>query len=164
MEQVAETLRAFKANCSQEEWDEYINLIEEETRDDERIYCFKSEITSVIDSIISVNGKKSPVIEWHDRTDSGLLLPPQKFDWEHDITGDLYDNMYFLEKRFSEHASKWTDGIFGGNCFKVGDEKFFTTEATRGIGYTALIAFDQFGNGAVFVNDTALMPHHATFI
>lgn len=154
MEQVAEALKNFQVNglwlpgingIAYRICDEVEGILESE--------IYNDQVIAVLQAIVEIYGKKTPVIKWHDRTDSGLLVPPQKFDWEHDITGDLYDNMYFLEKRFPEHASKWTDGIFGGNCFKVGDEEFITTEATRGIGYTALIAFDRFGNGAVFVKD-----------
>ena len=118
MEQVAESLKQLKSDGL---WSagvipviaDIVDNIEEKTTlsiDDE-------QVLAVLNAIIDIYSKKSPVIEWHDRTDSGLLFPPQKFDWEHDITGDIYDNMYFLEKRFPEHASKWTDGIFGGNCF-----------------------------------------------
>ena len=154
MEQVAEALKRLQVNG---EWNfdlsDFLDKIRTNVYDHSGLYFSETDVMATLDAIVEIYGKKSPVIEWHDRTDSGLLFPPQKFDWEHDITGDIYDNMYFLEKRFPEHASKWTDGIFGGNCFEVGDEKFFTTEATRGIGYTALIAFDQFGNGAVSVKD-----------
>ena len=150
MEQVAETLRAFKANCSQEEWDEYINLIEEETRDDERIYCFKSEITSVIDSIISVNGKKTPVIEWHDRTDDSEFEPNEQYDWGHDITGEVFTNSSVVDGVYPDCANKWADGTYSGYCFDSNGTEFKTIDGVRGIGYKALIAFDRKGRGIVF--------------
>ncbi len=155
MEQVAEALKKIRPNDGR--WDKSeesaIGKIISEANNWIDRDLMEDEIEAVLDAIIQIYGKKAPVIEWHENKDQTPLLPPQKFDWEHDVTGELYDDMYFLEERFPEHASKWADGVFGGNCFVVGDEKFYTTESTRGIGYTALIAFDQFGNGAVFVKD-----------
>lgn len=154
MEQVAEALKQFQTNgLWKAEVVSVITNIVEEVEEKTTLSIDDEQVLSILNAIISIYEKKAPVIEWHENKDQTPLLPPQKFDWEHDVTGELYDNMYFLEKRFPEHASKWADGVFGGNCFVAGDEKFYTTEATRGIGYTALIAFDQFGNGAVFVKD-----------
>jgi len=147
MEQVAEALKQLRVN---NKWNqEFIDAIEEEC-DCEDINIWQSEIESVLNAIISIYEKKAPIIEWHAHNTPVAFTPPVDLVWNHDVTGELYDYMYFVVNKFPEHANKWTDGKFGGKCFEIGDEQFITTEGVRGIGYKAVIAFDENGNGIVF--------------
>lgn len=91
-----------------------------------------------------------PVI-WHDRTGQSLFLPGERYTWDHDVTGEKYNNMYLLKDQYPQYASKWADGLFGGNCFESNGLQFKTTLGVRGIDYKAVIAFDKLGNGAVFI-------------
>ena len=154
MEQVAEALKQLQTNGL---WKPEINGIAYRICDEvEEILeseIYNDQVIAVLQAIVEIYSKKSPVIEWH--THSGSLDFTQFLDlvWHHDITGELYDYMYLVEKKYPEHASKWADGKFGGKCFSIGDEQFITSESVRGIGYPAVIAFDKHGNGAVFFKD-----------
>jgi len=88
---------------------------------------------------------------WYSRTGETLFTPPKRYSWTHDVTGEKYNDMFFLEKQYPEYALKWADGIFGGYVFEVGHLQFKTTEGVRGMDYKAVIAFDKLGNGAVFI-------------
>ena len=99
-------------------------------------------------AVESLNEKDS--IVWHDRTGNSSMAPPRKATWVHDVTGERFSNMYYLEEKYPQFALKWLDGEFGGYRFVSGPISFKTVQGVRGIGYKAVVAFDGEGFGAVF--------------
>jgi hypothetical protein len=147
MEQVAEALKQLKGG----EWDQkMIAKIGTEIVDHSDVRIFPSQIKEVFDAIISIYGKKSPATEWHNCTDDSEFDRNELYDWEHDITGEVFTSSSAIEGVYPEYANKWADGTYGGYRFESNGTEFKTINGVRGIGYKALIAFDRNGRGIVF--------------
>ena len=148
MKQVAEALKQLQVNG---EWDqEMIAKIGTEIVDHSDTRIFPSQIKEVFDAIISLYGKKAPVIEWHNRIDDSEFEPNEQYDWEHDITGEAFRSSSAVEGLYPDYANKWADGTYGGYCFDSNGTEFKTIDGVKGLGYKALIAFDRKGRGIVF--------------
>lgn len=93
---------------------------------------------------------KNDSVIWNDRTGNSSMAPPRRTTWVHDVTGERFSQMYYLEEKYPEFALKWIDGEFGGYHFVSGTVSFKTIQGVRGFGYKAVVAFDGEGFGAVF--------------
>lgn len=149
MEQVAEALKALQSNGL---WKagvvtviaNIVDEIEEKTPlsiDDE-------QVLATLNAIISIYGTKSSATQWHDHDSE--FDPNQKYDWEHDITGELYKSSAIVDDLYPQYANKWADGVYGGYFFDSNGTKFRTLSGVRGMGYKAIVAFDRNGRGIVF--------------
>jgi len=151
MEQVAEALKQLQVNG---EWNfdlsDFLDKIRTNVYDQNGLYFSETDVMATLDAIVEIYGKKTPVIEWHDRSGVGIFEPGEQYEWEHDVTGDIFIESSVLTETYPQFANKWTDGIFGGNIFESCGMEFRTTGTIRGIGYKAVIAFDENGNGIVF--------------
>jgi len=151
MEQVAEALKAIKfANPDQNGWTFNYDMLKEVAHHASDEDLSMEEVESVLLRIIDLYAKKAPVTEWHNRTEDSEFEPNEQYEWEHDITGEVYRESVTIEGVYPNHANKWTDGTYGGYCFESNGVEFKTTEGVRGIEYKALVAFDRKGRGIVF--------------
>jgi hypothetical protein len=150
MQQVAEALKALQVDGKwKAEVHGHVEAIVKEC-EEEDFSMFESEVFVVLNAIISIYSKKAPVIQWHDRTNDSEFDPNERYEWEHDVTGEVYRQSVTVEGLHPECTNKWADGIYGGYGFDSNGTEFKTTEGVRGIGYKALIAFDCKGVGIVF--------------
>lgn len=152
MEQVAEALKAIRPEDGR--WgkseNSFIGKIITEANNWIDRDLMEDEIEAVLDAIIEIYEKKAPVVGWHSRTDDSEFEPNKQYEWEHDITGEVYRYSVTVEGVYPNHANKWMDGTFGGYGFYSNGIEFKTTSGVRGLGYKALVAFDRNGRGIVF--------------
>lgn len=149
MEQVAEALKQFKLFAPIDVWDHVLGELSAKTEANDE-FCLDREVEAVLNAIIDLYEKKAPASEWHNRTDDSEFEPNEQYEWEHDITGEVYRDSATVEGVYPDHANKWMDGTFGGYCFESNGVEFKTTSGVRGMGYKALVAFDRKGRGIVF--------------
>jgi len=78
----------------------------------------------------------------------------KKYQWIHDINGQEMNFWSDIEGTYPECSMMWVDGELGGSEFRtLNNLTFKSTIGARGIGYIGVIAFDENGNGKIFLKD-----------
>jgi hypothetical protein len=78
------------------------------------------------------------------------------YTWEHDVTGQKFNESVLVIETLPQFANHWFDSIYGGYVVEFKDDdgnphEVTTEDGVKGMGYRGVIAFDAEGKAVNYL-------------